>query len=148
MQRLVNPDGGGNMAMETLDVPEMGLVVHLKSYGFIKVFPIVAPDGDAEYWATSDLEMNEVKWQELERQCVVIENYHRAIKQCCGIERAQVRKAKAQHKRILFALRAFVRLECNRLRTGLSGYEAKTAIVRQAIRFYLDSPTITLPSTA
>lgn len=146
--RLVNPDGSGNVAVESLTTPEAGLVVHLKGYGFIRVFRTVAPDGDAEYWATSDLEMNEAKRQELERQCFVIENYHRAIKQCCGIERAQVRKAKAQHNHILFALRAFVRLECNRIRTGLSGYEAKTAIVRQAIRSYLISPTISLPSTA
>jgi len=146
--RQVNPDGSGNVAVEQLDIPEVGLVVHLKGYGLVKVFRTVALDGDAEYWATSDMEMTEAHRQELERQCFAIENYHRGLKQCCGIERAQVRKAIAQHNHILLALRAFVRLELNRLHTGLSWYEAKAHIIRDAIRCYLARPSMTLPSTA
>jgi putative transposase len=146
--RQVNPDGSGNIAVETLDVPEIGLVVHLKGFGFIRLFRTAALDGDAEYWATSDLDMSDAQRRELERQCFLIENYHRGLKQCCGIERAQVRKAQAQRNHILFALRAFVRLELHRLQTGLSWYEAKTHIVRQAIRSYLAGPSIVLPNTA
>ncbi|MER2526872.1 MAG: hypothetical protein ABTR07_02975 [Candidatus Competibacter denitrificans] len=40
-----------------------------------------------------------------------IETYHRGIKQSCGIERAQVRAARAQRNPIQLALRAFLRLE-------------------------------------
>ncbi|GFP40247.1 putative transposase, partial [Candidatus Hakubella thermalkaliphila] len=47
----------------------------------------------------------------------------RGIKQCCGIERAQVRKAVAQKNHFLYALRAFLRLEIHKLRTGNSWYE-------------------------
>lgn len=47
-----------------------------------------------------------------------------------------------------FALRAFVRLELNRLRIGLSWYEAKAHIIREAIRCYLAQPSMILPSTA
>jgi hypothetical protein len=76
-----------------------------------------------------------------------IEEYHRGLKQFCGVERAQHRLAVAQRNHIGFALRAFLRLECHRLRTGLSWFEAKTSIVREAIRSYLAQPTYQL-STA
>ena len=35
-------------------------MVHLKGHGFVKVFLIVTPDGDREYWATNDLEMDKL----------------------------------------------------------------------------------------
>ncbi|MHA1603269.1 MAG: IS701 family transposase, partial [Candidatus Freyarchaeota archaeon] len=46
------------------------------------------------------------------------------------------------------ALRSFVRLEAHRLRTGLSWYEAKTGITREAIRTYLANPAYILSPTA
>ena len=49
-----------------------------------------------------------------------IENYHRGIKQYCGIERAQVRSGQAQRNHIGLALRAFLRLERYSFRTGYS----------------------------
>ena len=47
-----------------------------------------------------------------------------------------------------FAIRAFLRLAYHRLRTGLSWYETKTAIVRTAVSPYFANPFCTLPSTA
>lgn len=58
-----------------------------------------------------------------------IEHYHRGIKQYCGVERAQVRAARAQRNHIGLALRAFLRLEWHCYRTGISGFEAKTVII-------------------
>ena len=46
--RLVNPDDTGNVPIETLSIPAEGWVVHLKGYGFVRVFRTVAADGDAE----------------------------------------------------------------------------------------------------
>ncbi len=146
--RLVNPDDTGNAAVCDIDIPAHGRRVHLKGYGFVEVFRIVAPNGDKEHWATSDLKMEEVTRGELARQVFAIENYHRQLKQCCGIERAQVRSAQAQKCHILLSLRAFVRLEAHRLRTGISGYAAKADLIREAIRLYLRQPSITLEATA
>jgi len=143
----VNPDGAGNVAVDAIDIPAHGRQVHLKGYGFIKVFRSVAPNGDAEFWATSDLALTHAQRQTLERQCFAIENYHRGLKQCCGVERAQVRKAAAQKYHILLSLRAFVRLEAHRLHTGRSWYETKTAIIRDAIRQYLARPNVLLVTT-
>jgi len=46
------------------------------------------------------------------------------------------------------AVRAFVRLEAHRLRTGLSWYETKKTIIRNAVRQYLKFPLIRATSTA
>jgi putative transposase len=149
--RLVDPDGSGNVAVSDLDLPAGGGRVHLMGYGFILVFRLATCHGgteQVEHWATSDLSLTETQRQELSRQCFAIENYHRALKQCCGVERAQVRKAEAQKCHILLSLRAYVCLEANRLKTGLSGYAAKAEVVREAIRQYLRRPTIQLEPTA
>ncbi|GFP31168.1 putative transposase [Candidatus Hakubella thermalkaliphila] len=121
--RLVNPDGEGNIPLSQAKIPPEGRVVHLKGYGFIKVFRTVSENGDGQYWATDDLQMDEASREDLESQGWRIEVYHRGIKQCCGIERAQVRKAVAQKNHFLYALRAFLRLEIHKLRTGNSWYE-------------------------
>jgi len=138
--RLVNPDGRGNRPIEAVAIPPEGRAVHLKGFGFARVFRTVS----AEYWATNDLQMEEGKRAELERQGWGI----RALKQCCGVERAQVRKAVAIWGHLLLALRAFLRLEVYRLRTGVSWYEARAAIVRGAIQHCLAHPIHTLQPTA
>jgi len=109
-----------------VEIPPEGRVVHLKGYGFVRVFRTASRKGGAKHWATSDLSLSEERRESLERQGWGIETYHRGIKQCCGAEKAQVRSARAQKTHILLALRSFVRLEAHRLRTGLSWYEAKT----------------------
>lgn len=48
---LVNPDNKGNVPLETIDIPSKS-VVHLKAYGFVKVFRIVSKDGDTQHWVT------------------------------------------------------------------------------------------------
>ena len=142
--RLVNPDDTGNVPIETLLIPAEGRVVHLKGYGFVRVFRTVAPDGDAEYWATSDLSMSEAQRAEWARQAFGIGVYHRGIKQCCGIEKCQAQLEAAQRGHIQLALRAFVRLEEHWQQTGVSWYAAKADIIRTAIRAYLARPRYTL----
>ena len=118
--RLVNPDRCGNRALSEIDIGAQGRIVHLKGYGMIRVFKIVAPDGDIDYWATNDLAVNEwqrLKWADCEWS---IEEYHRGLKQCCGVGRAQVRSSRAQRNHIGFAIRAFLRLEMHWFTTGVS----------------------------
>ncbi|GAA6763561.1 transposase [Thermus hydrothermalis] len=146
--RMVTPDGKGNVPIGSVDISKEGRVVHLRGFGFVKVFRTVSRDRDAEYWATNDLGMTEEKRATLEKRGWGIEVYHRALKQCCGAERAQVRKAVAYLKHLLLSLRAFLRLEVYRLRTGISWYEAKAAILRDAIRAYLAHPSYELIPTA
>ena len=146
--RLVNPDGSGNRPLGECAITEAGTRVHLQGYGFVLVFLIVLPDGDREYWATNDLTMGALTRRKYAEFAWGIEVYHRGLKQHCGAERAEVRAARAQRNHINCAIRAFLRLEQHRLVTGVSWWEAKTAIIREAIRLYLAHPRYTLVSTA
>jgi hypothetical protein len=44
--RLVNPDKLGKVAIEEVEIPAEGRVVHLKGYGMVKVFRTVAKKKD------------------------------------------------------------------------------------------------------
>ena len=146
--RLVNPDRTGLCPVARVETDAQGAIVHLKGYGLIRLFLIVAPDGDKEYWATNDLNMTALTRVRFAGYAWTIEHYHRGIKQYCGVERAQVRAARAQRNPIGLALRAFLRWEWHCYRTGVSWFEAKTAIIRSAVRAYLANPLYTLPATA
>jgi putative transposase len=146
--RLVNPDRTGNRAVRDCMIAETGTVVHLKDYGMVKVFRIVTPAGDTEYWATNDLEMDEGERLKYAEFAWGIEVYHRALKQECGVERAMVRAGRAQRNHIGCAIRAFVRLEWHRLRTGIGWKLAKEGIIRAALRRYLAHPWYILPASA
>ncbi len=142
--RHINPDRTGNRPVREAAVSEQGDIVHLKGYGMIKVFRTVGTDDDAEYWATGDLRMNDLerlKYAELSR---MIETYHRGIKQFCGIERCQIRSENAQRNHIEPALRAFLRIEYHCFVKGISWFEEKTSIIRDAVRAYLSQPIYTL----
>jgi putative transposase len=95
--RQVNPDTTGNRAIADSDIPEAGLQVHLKGYGFIKVFRTVSPHGDAQPWATSNPELTVEQFSGYAKQAWAIETYHRAIKQTVGLEKARVRSSRKPH---------------------------------------------------
>ncbi len=146
--RQVDPDRSGNVPIRDLAIPPQGRQVHLRGYGFVRVFRTGADNGRAEYGANRDLDLTPARRQELALPAWAIEDYHRGLKQCCGVARAQVRSARAQIAHMGFALRAFLRLEYHRLRTGLTWYAAQAAIVRTAVRPYLANPFCAAPSTS
>jgi hypothetical protein len=146
--RQVSVDRSGNRAVSELIIPMNGLVVHLKGYGWIRVFRTVATNGDAEYWATNKLDLTIQQAADYALDAWQIEVYHRGLKQFTGIERGQFRLEIAQRNHIGLAIRAFVRLEVHRLQRQRSYFEAKTAIIRDAIRAYLANPTLVLLPTA
>ena len=146
--RHVNLDKTGNRPLHEVVLVATGTVVHLKGYGFVKVLKIVAPDGDIDYWATNDLGMGELQRLQFAEFGWASEEYHRGLKQCCGVERAQVRSSRAQRNHVGLAIRAFLRLEVHMCMTGISWYKAKLTIVRDAIRSYLVIPRFVLTPTA
>lgn len=142
--RLVNKDREGLKAVGQTAIASSGTVVWLKGYGLVKVFRIVARNGDAAYWATNDVMMDELERLQLAEFSWQIEHYHRGIKQCTGVERCQCRAARAQRNHIELALRAFLRLESHCFRVGIRWVEAKKRLIRDAIRAYINFPTIRL----
>jgi hypothetical protein len=63
-------------------------------------------------------------------------------------ERAQCRRRRPWQNHINLCLRAFLRIESHCYRTGISWFEAKTSIIRAAVRAYLANPLYSLIPTA
>jgi hypothetical protein len=83
---------------------------------------------------------NASNWRSLSGR---LRNTTPGLKQCCGVEKAQVRSSRAQRNHIGLAIRAFLRLEMHWFNTGISWYESKVSIVREAVRSYLAAPGLT-----
>ncbi len=146
--RQVTPGDRIKRSLDEVAISASGTVLHLQGYGMVKVFRIDAPDGDTEYWATNDLGMDDGMRRYYAELGFAIENYHRDLKQNCGVEGCQARSETAQRNHIGMAVRAFLRLEWHFFTTGISAFEAKMRVVRDAVRSYLARPTLTLPRQA
>jgi putative transposase len=141
-KRLVNPDITGKVAIELVTIPPEGMTVHLREYGFIKVFWLVSKDEETQYWATDVLDMQEEERKKLAKKAWKIEEYHRGIKQFCRVKRCQARRNAVQRAHIMMAIKAFIRLEIHRIRTGISWFETKYNIIRNAVNHYIRNPSI------
>lgn len=146
--RQVSLHPGEQQAVSELDIPDTGIRVHLRGYGIAKVFRTVDPHGNADYWATSRLEMTEAQRHLLAQRAWLVEVYHRSLKQFTGVERGQFRIERAQRNHIGLAIRAYVRLEMHRWRVRVSIFSSKLDLIRVAVRLYLAHPIYCLPSTA
>ena len=142
--RLVSINHEKKKAVSEHAISPLGTEVHLKGYGIIKVFKVVPTKGDIEYWSTNDLKMIDLEVAKYSGISWGIEEYHRGLKQFCGVERCQARSAIAQKNHIGLSIRAFFRLACNCFKTGMSWFDAKSEIIRSAVRSYLSHPKYTL----
>ena len=146
--RRVDLDRTGNKAISAQPIAATGTVVHVEGFGLVKAFRIVAPNGDTEHWITNDLGLDDLGRVTYAERAWAIEEYHRGLKQCTEVERCPARLARSQRNHIGLALRAFVRLEWHRYHTGISWFEAKWAVIRDAVRAYLANPVYNLPEQA
>ena len=117
--RLVALEAQEYEQVRHLDIPAAGRVVQLKQVGSVKVFRTVFKDEcrhsivflpDAEALES----FTEAEFKRLHDHHWGIEQFHRAVKQVCNIERFYVRDHHAIHTHIFSALRAFVHLEFQR----------------------------------
>ena len=146
--RRVNPDRAGNRAIEACDIAATGTVVHLEGYGLVQAFRIVATNGDTGHGVTSDLGMDDLGRVAGAERAWAVEEYHRGLKPYTEVDRCQARLARSQASHAGLAVRAFVRLEYHRYTTGVSWFQAKCRVVRDAVRAYLANPAIRLPQGA
>jgi hypothetical protein len=146
--RQVNPDREGLRPVSQVEIGASGRVVWLEGDGLVRVFKIVATDGEIELSATNHLERGD--WERVKGASFAwtIENDHRGLKQYCLIERAEVRSRRAWRNDINLCLRAFLRMESHCYDKGLSWYEAKMSIIGEAVRNYIANPSYSLIPTA
>lgn len=129
--------------------------VYLKEYGMVKLFRQIYKDVYRYYiMSVANLEnLDKVTFADFENVHAAhwqIEQFHRAIKQVCNVERFQVRKENPVKNHIFCALKAFVRLEFMRLDNRIAHwYELKRDLFVGAIRgFILGTAKIDIPVNA
>jgi len=136
-------DFGEHIADKT--IPEEGVVVHLRACGFIKVFKIFSQaKGEIEYMATNNLKFSREDIKRVAAKRWKIEEYHRGLKQTTGIEKCQARTQRSQRNHIFCSIISFVALELHRRKKQISWYQAKQAIIQNAMRQYMLKPSISL----
>ena len=138
--RTVNPDGSGQIALSEMEIGHDGSIAYLKGYGLVKVFRMVAKDGDVEYWASSDHDLTDLQRLKLADQAWSIENYHRDLKQNTGVERCQLRSIIGQKNHIGFSIRAFFRMRIYRVKKGISRFAMKWNVIRDAVAHFMAVP--------
>lgn len=122
-----------------------GLIVKLKEVPFkIKLFKLVAPNGDIDWVITNDLDAsvnlfvaelaNDNRWQ--------IETFHRSFKQLTGSERCQCRKARSQRNHLACCYQAWVALQVKAKQIGQTIYQLRTGLFSDYLRHELVNPRI------
>ena len=130
--------------VQSIEIPEEGLVTHLKEFGFVKLFRkafrkedsrhyiLYIPDSDTLKQITRSefSRIHDIHWG--------IENFHRAVKQVCGIGRFMVRQSHAIRNHIFCALQAFVKLELMRTEKLIGNwYEVQRNLFKNVVRQYI-----------
>ena len=82
--RLVNKP---HVQLARLDIPDEGLKVHLKGYGWIKVFRFVGKNGRTDYIGSSRLDLDREAVKTYFERRWSVEVMHRELKQTCGFSR-------------------------------------------------------------
>jgi Transposase DDE domain len=142
--RLCSVDGKNYTQVQNIEIPDNGLIVHLKKFGQVKIFRRIfqneipryyimyVPDKDALFLITL------AKFKELHSIHWGIECYHRAIKQVCGIELFMVRTSEAIKTHFFSAIRAFTQLELMRTEELIENwYEVQRNLSLQVARDFI-----------
>lgn len=140
---------GGKMTrchVNDLTIGGDGVVVHLKDFGQVKIFLLVAPNGKEDYYCTNNLNLTSLDIRDAAAQRWKIEEYHRGLKQTTGVEMCQSRTSRSQRTHIFCAILSFLALEKKRIEEGITWYESKRRIIADALFSYLKQPFIPLPA--
>ena len=122
-----------------------GVTVKLKEVPFhVRLFKLVAPDGDIDWVITHDL-AETVTAQVAEDSCDVrwqVEELHRGLKQLTGSARCQCRAARAQRNHFACCYHAWVSLKVKAKALGQTLYELRDSLFSNYLRAELRNPWI------
>jgi len=119
--------------LENLNIPEEGLTVHLRGYGWITVYRFVGKNGRTDYIGTNIKAPTSQKIINYVKKRWDIEVYHRELKQTCGLERCQARTSRAQRNHILLSIKAWMRYFKRRCLESISCYQQQWNVIKPAI---------------
>jgi hypothetical protein len=139
----------GYMHLEELEwTPDRlayGVIVKLKEVPFkVRLFKLVAPDGDIDWVITNDLDetvtaqvaedSSDVRWQ--------VEELHRGLKQLTGSEKCQCRAARAQRNHLACCYHAWVSVQVKAKELGQTMYALRSNLFSAYLRAELRNPRI------
>jgi hypothetical protein len=119
--------------LEKLHIPDEGIKVHLRGYGWITVFRFVAKNSRTDYIGTNMENPSRDRIEAIIKARWKIEVYHRELKQTCGLERCQSRTGRAQRNHIFLAISAWIQKYKRRLVKGVSFYQQKWDVIKNDI---------------
>lgn len=114
--RKVSLDRGTSVQVKDVEIPDDGLMVYLKAFGWVKVFCQPFKD-ERRYYILYQPELETLQsvtrdtFKRVHDAHWTIECFHRVIKQVCNIERFYVRDKQAIRNHIFCALSAFCKLQ-------------------------------------
>lgn len=122
-----------------------GVLVKLKEVPFyVRLFKLVAPNGDIDWVITNDLdetvtaqvaeESSDVRWQ--------VEELHRGLKQLTGTEKCQCRAARAQRNHLACCYHAWVSLKVQAQELGQTLYALRESLFSDYLRTELQNPRL------
>lgn len=132
--RLVNKP---HIQLGKLDIPDAGLTVHLKGYGWVKVFRFEGKNGRTDYIGTSRLDLTAEQVKVYFGRRWSIEVMHRELKQSCGFSRCQANAGRAGRNHIGLSFIALVRKHLRRRLDNSSVYLQDWAVIKPAIQHSL-----------
>ena len=123
-----------------------GVIVKLKKVPFkVKLFKVVAKNGDIDWIITNDLdetlttqvaqEADNLRWQ--------VEEFHRELKQLTSSEKCQCRKARSQRNHLACCYHAWLSLKVQAKALNKTIYRVRTDLFSDYLRNELRNPTIT-----
>ncbi len=94
-----------NEKLEDLNIPETGLKVHLRGYGWIYVFRLVEKNGYTRYFGTNLEDHTLAQVIKYVKMRWNIEVFHRKLKQYCGLAWMNQRKLSALYGSSIYKLK-------------------------------------------
>lgn len=122
-----------NERLENLSIPDGGLKLHLRGYGLIRVFKLVAKNDRIDYIGTNLENPTREIVKKFVRMRWDIEIFHRELKQTCGLENCQARTSRSQRNHIGFSIMCWIELAKLRAKTGVSLYQQNWEVIKESI---------------
>lgn len=142
--RSCSVDGKNFTQVQNLEIPDNGLIVHLKKFGQVKVFKRSFRNETSRYYIMYSQEkdaLSGITRMDFNTSDSIhwgIECYHRAIKQVCGIGQFMVRTSQAIRTHFFSAIRAFTQLEFMRTEELIENwYEVQRNLSLQVARDFI-----------
>ena len=119
--------------LEKLAIPNKGLKVHLRGYGFVTVFRFVSKNGRTDYIGTNIDNPTRQQITDLVKKRWKIEVFHRELKQTCGLEHCQARTSRAQRNHIVLSVLSWIKQADLRRKHQTSFYQQQWDVIKHAI---------------